>query len=347
MNRRKTKEVKIGNVIIGGNHPIAVQGMTKTYTKNVKATVEQIKRLEEVGCEIVRVAVPDIESAKVLNKIKERINIPLVADIHFNYLLAIKSIEQGVDKIRINPGNIGDKEKVKAIIKVAKEKNISIRIGINIGSLEKKYENEKEKAKAMVDCAIDWIKFFEDQHFFNLVISLKASDVITTVDAYKELAKKVLYPFHIGITEAGTILTGSVKSAIGIGLLLASGIGDTIRVSLTAEPEEEIKVGYEILKSLGLREKGPIIISCPSCGRAQIDQISLANRIEKELYSFEKPIKVAVMGCVVNGPGEAKEADIGIAGGRKSAVIFKHGKVLRKVDEKNIVSELIREIKNM
>lgn len=363
--RRKSKEVRIGNISVGGNNPIAVQSMTKTDTRNAKATIKQIHELEKIGCEIIRVAVPDMKAACTLHEIKKAINIPLVADIHFNYKLAIKAIECGVDKIRINPGNIGKQENVKEIVRLANERNIPIRIGINIGSLEKRYQEvladrsskgadksfradrSPKRAKAMVASAMDHIKLLEDMHFFNIIISIKSSDVISTIEAYRQLAKLVDYPLHLGITEAGTLSAGTVKSAVGIGVLLSDGIGDTIRVSLTAHPSQEIKVAYQILKSLGLRNNGVEIVSCPSCGRCEIDQIALATEIEKKIWHINKPIKVAVMGCVVNGPGEAKDADIGVAGGKKVGLIYKNGKILKKVKQEEIVPVLIEEINKL
>jgi len=347
IKRRKTREVKIGKIKIGGRNPIAVQSMCNTDTRDVKATVKQIHELEEVGCEIVRVAVPDMGAAGALGKIKKQIHIPLVADIHFDYQLALEAINQGVDKIRINPGNIGSKEKIKAVVKAAKERKVPIRIGINAGSLERdilvKYGG-LATADGMVESAFRHIKILEDLDFFEIVVSLKASDVPRTIKAYEIFSKKYDYPLHLGITEAGTVWSGLIKSAVGIGSLLAQGIGDTIRVSLTGSVTEEVRVGFEILKSLGLREKGPILISCPTCGRTEIDLVTLANKVEKAIAKVEKPIKVAVMGCVVNGPGEAREADIGVAGGKHVGAIFVKGKVIKTVPEKEILPTLLQEI---
>lgn len=347
IKRRKTRVVKIGKIKIGGNNPIAVQSMCNTDTRDIKTTVKQTHELEKVGCEIIRVAVPDIEAARVLGKIKKQIHIPLVADIHFDYRLALEAVKQGVDKVRINPGNIGSKEKTRAVVKACQEKRIPIRIGINVGSLEKdilaKYKG-KATAAGMVESALRHIKILEDLGFFDTVVSLKASDVPRTIQAYKLFSEKYDYPVHLGITEAGTIWSGSIKSAVGIGSLLAQGIGDTIRVSLTGSVTEEVKVGFEILKSLGLRERGPTLISCPTCGRTEIDLVALANKVEKAIAQIEKPIKVAVMGCVVNGPGEAREADIGVAGGKGRGVIFVKGKIIKTVPEKEILPTLLEEI---
>lgn len=341
--RRKTKKVWVGKVAIGGGTPISVQSMTKTNTRDVSATVKQIKRLEKAGCEIIRVAVPDMESALVLPKIKSQIKIPLVADVHFDYRLALKAIDSGVDKLRINPGNIGAEWKVKEIVKSAKERKIPIRVGVNAGSLPRdllaKYK--KPSPPALVDAALRQVRILEELDFNNTVISLKAFDVPTTVEAYQLISKKTNYPLHLGITEAGLPLLGSVRSALGIGLLLAEGIGDTIRVSLTGDPVEEVKVGYEILKSLNLREHGPTLISCPTCGRCEIDLISLTQKVEQKLKNVHTPLKIAVMGCVVNGPGEARDADLGIAGGKGYGLLFRQGKEIGKVKEKDLVEALM------
>ena len=342
-NRRKTRQIKVGNVKIGGNAPISVQSMTNTVTKDVKATVKQIKELEKAGCEIIRVGVPDMESAKAIRKIKTKINIPLVADIHFDYRLAIESINQGADKIRINPGNIGNKEKVKAIVETAKKRNIPIRIGVNSGSLEwdllKKYR-EKVTAEALVESAIRSIRFLERLSFNDIVIALKSPNVLTTVKAYEILAGKGDWPFHLGITEAGRARTGIVKSSIGIGSLLLKGIGDTIRVSLSGSSIEEVKVGWEILKSLGLRERGPTVISCPTCARTKIPVEEIAKYIESFSDRLgKKPFKVAVMGCIVNGLGEAREADLAVVGmENKKAAIFKKGKFIKNIKPKEVKS---------
>ncbi len=345
--RKKTRVVKIGNVEIGGDNPIRVQSMCSTKTSDVKATINQIKELEKAGCEIIRVAVPDMESAKALKEIKENISIPLVADIHFDYRLALESVKY-VDKLRLNPGNIGDKEQIKQVVDAAKARKIPIRIGINSGSLEKelvyKYGNT---AKAMVESALKHIKILEELDFFDIIIAVKASDIQRTVEAYRLLSEKVDYPLHVGVTEAGTSFSGMIKSAIGIGALLLDGIGDTIRVSLTSDVVEEVKAGYEILKALELRIESPIVVSCPTCGRTDIDLISLAKKVEERLKDIKKPIKVAVMGCSVNGPGEAKDADIGVCGGKGMGVIIKKGKVIKKVKEEELLEELMKEIKAM
>lgn len=348
MERRITKEVKVGDRIIGKNNPIIIQSMTNTDTRDIKSTVEQIKRLEKAGCEIIRVSVPDKDSAEAIREIKKNIKIPLIADIHFDYRLAILSIENGVDGLRINPGNIGSEDRVKEVIKKAKERNIKIRIGVNGGSLEKSIINEYGNgAMAMVKSALKHIKILEDLDFYNTVISLKASDIFRTIEAYEEFSKISDYPLHIGITESGTIQKGTVKSSIGIGYLLMKGIGDTIRVSLTADPVEEIYVAKNILSSLDLDLDSIKIISCPTCARTKINLIDIAEKVEKKLDGIKKPLKVAIMGCAVNGPGEAKEADIGIAGGNGEAILFKKGKVIRKLSEKEIEKVLLEEIEIM
>lgn len=342
IRRKKTRKIRIGDKYIGGNAPVLVQSMTNTQTIDVKATVAQIKRLENAGCEVVRVAVPDMAAAKAVSKIKSRIDIPLVADIHFSHLLALEAIDQGVDKIRFNPGNIGSIEKVQQLVKVCKRKKIPIRIGINGGSLEKdilaKYKN-KVTAEGMVESAMRHIKILEKLNFKDIAISLKASDIERTVESYKMLSQKVDYPLHLGITEAGTIFRGTVMSAIGIGHLLYEGIGDTIRVSLTADPVEEMKVAWEILRSLKLRKKGITVTSCPTCGRAKIDLIGLAKKVEKLVEGVDKDLHVAVMGCVVNGPGEAREADLAVIGGEKVGLICRKGEIIRKVAEKDLLKE--------
>jgi len=345
MNRRKTREVRIGSVAIGGNNPVAVQSMCNTDTRDAFATIKQIKELEMAGCEIVRVAVPDMVAAKAIGEIKAGISIPLVADIHFDYKLALECVKQGIDKIRINPGNIGSDEKVKAVVDACKAKGIPIRIGVNIGSLEREIEAKYGRTgKAMVESALHHIRILEKHDFHDIVISLKASDVNRTVEAYRLLSKEVDYPLHLGITEAGTPKTGIIKSSVGMGIILESGIGDTMRISLTANPVEEVRVAWEILKSLGLREKGANLVSCPTCGRTEIDLISLANAVEVALEKVDKPITVAVMGCVVNGPGEGKEADIGVAGGKGMGVIFKRGVVLKTLPEAELLPALLKEI---
>lgn len=350
ITRKITKIINIGNLKIGGNNPIRVQSMCNTKTQDVKSTVRQIKELEETGCEIIRVAVPDMEAAKALGEIKKQIKIPLVADIHFDYRLALEAIKQGMDKLRINPGNIGDKTKTEAVVKAAKKAGVPIRIGVNSGSLQKdilEKSGGKVTASGMVESVVRHIKILEDLDFDQIIVSLKASDVPRTIEAYKLFSEKYDYPVHLGVTEAGTSWSGSLKSAVGIGSLLSQGIGETIRVSLTASPLEEVRVGWEILKSLGLRDRGSILISCPTCGRTEIDLISLANKVEKAISNIKQPIKVAVMGCVVNGPGEAREADIGVAGGKGVGAIFIKGKVIKTVPEKEILPELIKEIKKI
>lgn len=345
MKRKKTRPVKVGNVTIGGNAPISVQSMTKTFTHDVKSTVRQIHGLEKVGCEIIRVAIPDIKSANALSEIKKQISIPLVADVHLDYKLALKSLEAGVDKLRINPGNIGDEKKVRIVVKEAKNRNIPIRIGVNLGSLEKDLLNKYGPTpEAMVESALRHVKILEDLDFFDIVISLKTSDVLMTIKAYELISEKKDYPLHLGITEAGMVKSGSIKSAVGIGHLLYKGIGDTVRVSLTSDPIEEVKIGYEILKSLGLREYGPKLISCPTCGRTEIDIVSIANEVDRRLQKIKEPLTVAVMGCIVNGPGEAREADVGLAGGKGKGAIFRKGKIVKTVKEEEIVDALFEEI---
>jgi len=345
--RKKTKEVRIGNLILGGNNPIRVQSMCSTKTSDVNATVNQIKKLEGAGCEIIRVAVPDMAAAKALKEIKEKISIPLVADIHFDYRLALESVKY-VDKLRLNPGNIGDKNQIKQVVDAAKARKIPIRVGINSGSLEKEIVYKHgNTAQAMVESALKHIKILEDLGFYDIIIAVKASDIQRTVEAYRLLSEKVDYPLHVGVTEAGTSFAGMIKSSVGIGALLLEGIGDTIRVSLTSDVVEEVKVGYEILKALELRIENPIVISCPTCGRTEINLVALANKVEERLKDIKKPIKVAVMGCSVNGPGEAKDADIGICGGKGMGIIIKKGKVIKKVLEKDLLEELMKEIENM
>jgi len=346
MTRRKTTQIAVGKVKIGSNSPISVQSMTNTDTADVKATVKQIKALEKAGCELVRAAVPNMEAAEAVGKIKKSIDIPLIADIHFDYRLALKVIDKGIDGLRLNPGNIGNKERIETVVKAAKDKKIPIRIGVNAGSLEKdileRYSHPT--AEAMVESALRHIRILEDLDFHEIKISLKASDVWKTIQAYRLLAKKVDYPFHIGITEAGTIFSGTIKSAAGLGILLSEGIGDTLRVSLTGDPVEEVRVGWEILKAMKLRERGVNIISCPTCGRIKLDIITLANEIEKRLSHITKPINIAVMGCVVNGPGEAVESDIGIAGGDGVGLLYIKGKPAKKVKEEDIVEAIVREV---
>jgi (E)-4-hydroxy-3-methylbut-2-enyl-diphosphate synthase len=346
MHRRKTRKIYYGNIAVGGDAPVSIQSMTNTKTINFNETIDQIKELIAVGCEIIRIAVPDMESARRLARIKKAISIPLIADIHYDYRLALEAINQGIDGLRINPGNIGDKYRVKEVAREAKNAGIPIRIGVNSGSIERdilqKYGKPTEKA--MVESALRHIRILEDNDFQDIIISLKATDIWRTIAAYREMAPLVDYPFHIGITEAGTPWAGTIKSAIGIGSLLLDGIGDTIRVSLTGNPVEEVRVGWQILKSLKLRERGPEIISCPTCGRAEIDLITLARRVEEAVSTLDRPITIAIMGCSVNGPGEAREADIGIAGGRGEGLIFKKGKPVKKVSEDRLLEELMAEI---
>jgi (E)-4-hydroxy-3-methylbut-2-enyl-diphosphate synthase len=347
--RRKTIKVKIGNIFVGGDSPISIQSMTNTDTRNVDATVEQILELENAGCEIIRAAVPDMEAAEAIKGIKSRIHIPLVADIHFDYRLALKSIENGVDALRINPGNIGSEAKVREVVKAAKVYNIPIRIGVNTGSLEKDLLERYGRPcpEALVESALRHVSILENNDFHDIVISVKSSNVPENIESYIQLAEKCQYPLHLGVTEAGTIFSGTVKSSIGIGALLCRGIGDTIRVSLTDKPVEEIKVAKEILKSCGIRNFGVMMVSCPTCGRTNIDLIELAKKAEEVLNNIDKPIKVAIMGCAVNGPGEAREADIGIAGGFGEGLIFKKGEILRKVPEDRLLDELIKEIEKL
>lgn len=346
IQRRKTKVIKVGNVFIGGNFPISIQSMTNTITRDINKTTAQIRELTFAGCEIIRVAVPDMESAKAIKNIKKEISIPLIADIHFDYKLAIESINSDVDGLRINPGNIGSFQNVLKVVDAARDKKIPIRIGVNSGSLSKeKIQKYGVTATAIVESALEHVVLLEKANYREMKISVKASSVPLTIESYRLLSKKVNYPLHLGITEAGTEFTGTIKSAMGIGSLLAEGIGDTIRVSLTAEPVKEIYVAREILKALNLR-KGLNIISCPTCGRAEIDLISITKKVEEELKEFSNlDITVAIMGCVVNGPGEAREADFGIAGGKGEGLLFKKGKILKKVPEKILVEELISLIK--
>lgn len=345
-NRRQTKEVKIGNVWIGGSHPIAIQSMTNTKTEDVEATVKQILALEAAGCEIIRCAAPTMEAALAFKEIKKQIHIPLVADIHFDYRLAIAAMENGADKVRINPGNIGSAEKIKAVVDVARERNIPLRVGVNSGSLEK---NLIEKyggvtAEGLVESALHQAELIEDMGYDNLVISIKSSDVLMCVKAHELIADKTKYPLHVGITESGTVTSGNIKSSIGLSLILGQGIGDTIRVSLTADPVEEIASAKQILKTLGLRKGGVEVVSCPTCGRTRIDLIGLAKQVEELVKNYPLDIKVAVMGCVVNGPGEAREADLGVAGGIGEGLLIKKGEILRKVKEEELLSELKKEL---
>jgi len=344
--RKKTKQISIGGVKIGGGAPIAVQSMTNTFTHDVAATVAQIRRLEAVGCEIARVAVPDQAAAEAIVSIKKGISIPLIADIHFDYRLALRSMEAGADALRINPGNIGTAKKVKAIAKEAKERGIPIRVGVNAGSLEKdllkKYDGVTPQG--MVESALRHVELLRSFDFHDIKVSIKASDVLRTVEAYRLLSSQTDLPLHVGVTAAGSLVSGTVKSALGIGILLAEGIGDTIRVSLTRDPVDEVRVGYEILKALKIRQRGPEIVSCPTCGRCDIDLVELVERLESTLLTKTTPVRLAVMGCVVNGPGEAREADIGIAGGKGHGVLFKKGKVVRKVKEDRLAEVLLEEV---
>ena len=348
MHRENTKVIQIGYRKIGGGNPILIQSMTNTKTEDVKATVAQIQELTKAGCEIIRCAVPTMEAAKAIEEIKKRISIPLVADIHFDYRLAIAAMEHGADKIRINPGNIGSKENIQAVVEKAKERNIPIRVGVNSGSLEKEYLEKygKVTVKGIVESAMAKVKLIEEFDYYNLVISIKSSNVPMCIEAHQELAKVTNYPIHIGITESGTLFSGNIKSSVGLGILLYQGIGDTMRVSLTGNPVEEIKTAKMILKSLDLRKGGIEIVSCPTCGRTQIDLIGLANAVEAMTADFDLNIKVAVMGCVVNGPGEAKEADIGIAGGKGEGLIIKKGEIIRKVKEEELLDTLRWELEN-
>ena len=342
----KTRVIKIGGVSIGGDHPVVVQSMTNTDTRDIRATVRQIQQLESAGCEVVRVAVPDEEAAEAIAQILGQIKIPLIADIHFDYRLALKSIESGAQGLRINPGNIGEPQRVREVVRRCQDKGIPIRIGVNAGSLGRallaKYG--KVSAEAMVESALEHIKILEDMGFTDIKVSLKSSSVLMTVQAYQRLSQEVDYPLHVGITEAGTMERGLIKSALGLGLLLYQGIGDTIRVSLTADPVEEVWAAYEILRNLGLRNRGAELISCPTCGRSEIDLIQLAQAVDEKIKFIPDPIKVAVMGCVVNGPGEAREADVGIAGGKGVGLLFRRGEIIKKVPEAELIDELIAEI---
>jgi 4-hydroxy-3-methylbut-2-en-1-yl diphosphate synthase len=348
INRKNTRAVNVGGVMVGGNHPIVIQSMTNTPTEDVAQTVAQILELEKEGCQIVRLAIPTHEAAIAVREIKRRVNIPLVADIHFNHTLALEVMQNGIDALRINPGNIGGKEKVKAVIKMAKAKKIPIRIGVNGGSLDKNVLSEdRTVVESMIQSALEHISILEKMDFYDIVVSLKASDIFRSIEAYTRFSQISSYPLHLGITESGGVRSGAVKSSIGIGNLLINGIGDTIRVSLTANPVEEIVIAKDILKSLDLYDKDIKIISCPTCGRTKIDLIPLAERIEKAVKDIHKPITLAIMGCPVNGPGEAKEADIGIAGGMGEAILFKKGQVVRKIKEADIEVELLKEIDKM
>ncbi|MCF6460508.1 flavodoxin-dependent (E)-4-hydroxy-3-methylbut-2-enyl-diphosphate synthase [Clostridium sp. Cult3] len=349
MERKKTKKIMVGNVAVGGGSPITVQSMTNTSTKDIVSTVSQINKLEEAGCDIIRGAITDLEDAKAVRKIKENIRIPFVADIQFDYRLAIAAVENGADCLRINPGNIGSETRVREVVSACKEREVPIRIGVNSGSIKKEYLDKYGgvNENAMVYSALEQIRLLENLNYENMKISLKASSVPLTIKTYEKISEIINYPLHLGVTEAGPIWRGTIKSAVGIGTLLSMGIGDTIRISLTGDPLEEVKVGKEILRSLGLLEEGVEIISCPTCGRTNIDLFKLVDNAEKRLEHIKKPLKVAIMGCPVNGPGEAREADIGIAGGQGEGLIFKKGEIIRKVKEENLIDELIKEIENL
>ena len=346
--REKTKVIKIGNKVIGGGNPIMIQSMTNTKTEDAAATVNQILRLQDAGCDIIRCTVPNIDAARAIAEIKKEISIPLVADIHFDYRMAIAAMENGADKIRINPGNIGSKERVAEVVRVAKERNIPIRVGVNSGSLEKELVEKYHgvTAEGIVESALDKVRMIEDMDYDNLVISIKSSDVLMSVKAHELLAGKTPYPLHVGITESGTVTIGNIKSSIGLGIILHEGIGDTIRVSLTGDPVEEIKSAKLILRTLGLRKGGIEVVSCPTCGRTNIDLIGLAAQVENLVQNYDLDIKVAVMGCAVNGPGEAKEADIGIAGGIGEGLLIKKGEIVRKVPENELLATLKHELDN-
>ncbi len=347
--KKTTRQIQIGSVAVGGGAPCAVQSMCSTDTRDVGATLDQIRRLTGVGCEITRCAVPDMDAAIALGRIKRESPIPVVADIHFDYKLALTALEGGIDALRLNPGNIGEKWKVAEVVKAAAERRVPIRIGVNAGSLEKavleKYGHPT--SEAMVESALGHVAILEELGYPEIKISLKASDVLKTVNAYRLLSQKVDYPLHIGITEAGTLFSGTVKSSVGLGILLADGIGDTLRVSLTGDVLDEVRVGYEILKSLGLRQRGVNFVSCPTCGRCQINLIRVAEEVERRLQGIDKRITVAVMGCAVNGPGEAREADVGVAGGKGEGLLFRHGEIVRKVPEDQLADALLEEVEKL
>jgi (E)-4-hydroxy-3-methylbut-2-enyl-diphosphate synthase len=348
MNQRRTsKPIKLGDITIGGGAPVVVQSMTKTDTRDVAATISQIHELEEYGCELIRVAVPDEEAAQALSSIKRAIHIPLIADIHFDYRLALTALKAGVDGLRLNPGNISDPEQIAAVVQTAKPRGVPIRVGVNAGSLPKPANPPAPLAERMVEAALEQIHLLESLDFDLIKVSLKAFDVPTTIEAYQLIAQKTPYPLHLGITEAGLPRAGAIRSALGIGILLYLGIGDTIRVSLTADPKEEVIAAYEILKALNLREHGPTLVSCPTCGRCEVDLVGLAEAVEKKLAKLDKSIKVAVMGCVVNGPGEAKDADVGLACGKGRGAIFRKGEVVRTVGEKDFLEVLVEEVEGL
>jgi (E)-4-hydroxy-3-methylbut-2-enyl-diphosphate synthase len=349
IQRKKTRQITLGTVPVGGNAPVTVQSMCNTDTRDAAKTLDQIRHLEQAGCELVRLAVPDETAAKSIGKIRKGTKLPLIADIHFDYRLALEAVKQGVDGLRINPGNIGGRDKVSEVVRACRERSIPIRIGVNAGSLEKhlleKYGHPTPEA--IVESAFGHIRILEDLDFRDLKVSLKASDVLTTVAAYRLFSGRSDYPLHIGISEAGTLFSGTIKSSVGLGILLSEGIGDTMRVSLTADPVEEVRVAYEILKALKVRQRGVNIISCPTCGRTEIDIIGLAREVEQRLSHIKEPVTVAVMGCVVNGPGEAREADVGIAGGKGVGLLFKHGEIVKKFDEKELADVLVREVEEI
>ena len=347
MRRRTSIPLRVGEVWIGGDAPIVVQSMTKTDTRDVRATVNQIKELEECGCEIVRVAVPDRQAAESVAAIKRSVSLPVIADVHFDYRLALAALQSGVDGLRLNPGNIGDEKQISEVVTAAREREVPIRIGVNAGSLPAGFQPHASPVERMVNTALEQIRLMERLDFSLIKVSLKAFDVLSTVEAYRVIADKIAYPLHLGITEAGLPRAGAVRSAVGIGILLHQGIGDTIRISLSAHPCEEVFVAYEILKSLGLRQRGPTLVSCPSCGRAEVDIIALAQAVSERLEKMSKPVKVAVMGCVVNGPGEARDADVGIACGKGRGAIFRKGKIVRIVDEQDFLESLMAEAKEI
>jgi (E)-4-hydroxy-3-methylbut-2-enyl-diphosphate synthase len=347
--KKMTRQIRIGNILVGGGAPCSVQSMCSTDTRNISATTQQITALAEAGCELVRCAVLDVDAAEALGAIKAGITIPLIADIHFDYKLALTALKKGVDGLRINPGNIGEKWKVQEVVQAARERSVPIRIGVNAGSLEKELLEKfgHPTAEAMVESALGHVRILEELGYDQIKISIKASEVMKTIEAYRILSQRVDYPLHIGITEAGTTFSGTIKSSVGLGILLSEGIGDTLRVSLTGDPVDEIRVGYGILKALGLRQRGINLVSCPTCGRCQIDLVPVAEEVERRLQGITKPITVAIMGCVVNGPGEAREADVGVAGGKGEGLLFRQGEVIRKVSEKELADALVAEVEKM
>jgi (E)-4-hydroxy-3-methylbut-2-enyl-diphosphate synthase len=346
--RRESRQISVGNVKVGGGAPITVQSMTKTDTRDIQATIEEIRKLEDAGCDIVRIAVPDMDAARALGAIKNQVTIPIISDIHFDYRLALEAIDQGVDGMRINPGNIGSRARIKAVVEMVKQRNIPIRIGVNSGSLEKEILRKygSPTAEALAESALRHVQILEDMDFRDIKISVKSTDVMRMIQSYRIIAERTDYPLHLGVTEAGTIKAGTIKSSVGIGTLLAEGIGDTIRVSLTGDPVEEVAVGIDILRSLGLRKNGVEIVSCPGCGRLEIDLMKLVREAESRISDIDlpRPVKVAILGCVVNGPGEASEADIGIAGGRGKGMLYKDGRLIRSFKESQLVDELVKEL---